>query len=244
MRVILLDIEGTTTPIRFVYDVLFPYARTRMRAHIAANIDKPEFSTTLQALAEESAAEHAKDPCAPALDSPSKESANSADRVADFALWLMDHDRKSTPLKEIQGQIWQEGYEQGAIQGEVYNDVPQAMQRWKNAGLRVAIYSSGSIQAQKLIFGHSTAGDLRQYIDAYFDTTTGPKKEAQSYTDIAQALAVKPSEILFLSDNDEELLAARAAGLEVRLAVRPGNAPVQGEDFARVQNFETSSIGV
>lgn len=243
MRVILLDIEGTTTPIRFVYDVLFPYARARMRAFIASHIDQPDFSSTLHALIQESAVEHANDASAPSLDGVTEDAAR-ADRVADFALWLMDHDRKSTPLKEIQGQIWQEGYVQGEILGEVYADVPAAMQRWKNNGLRVAIYSSGSVQAQKLIFGYSTAGDLRAHIDAYFDTTTGPKKEAQSYVDIARALDANPEDILFLSDNDAELRAARAAGVQVRLAVRPGNAPVEGDAFVRVQDFEPERIGV
>lgn len=243
MRVILLDIEGTTTPIRFVYDVLFPYARQRMRAYIEAHIAEASFAELFSALQQESAQEIQAGHDAPSLARATQDAA-SASVVADFALWLMDHDRKSTPLKEIQGQLWQTGYEQGEIQGVVYPDVPDALKRWNDAGLKVAIYSSGSVQAQKLIFGYSNAGDLRAWICDYFDTTTGPKKDPLSYTRIASALEVAPADVLFVSDNPDELHAARAAGLEVRLAVRRGNAPVDGEDFVRVERFTKDAIGV
>lgn len=243
MRVVLLDIEGTTTPISFVYDVLFPYARKRMHAYVRAQIERPAFASIFEALQAESAQEHRADASAPSLHDAEPKEAFS-DRVAEFALWLMDQDRKSTPLKEMQGQIWEAGYTSGEIQGVVYPDVLDAMKRWHNAGVRIAIYSSGSVHAQKLIFGYADLGDLRPWIDAYFDTTTGPKKEATSYTSIAQALDVPPHDILFLSDNPEELAAADAAGVHVRLAVRPGNAPVPDAAYPRIEKFTHEALGV
>lgn len=240
MRVILLDIEGTTTPISFVYEILFPFARERMRAFVQAQLTESAFAPTLDALHKESEAERSAGHDAPLVP----KNPTDANIVADFALWLMDKDRKSTALKEIQGQIWREGYENGTLKGVVYPDVHEAMKRWKDAGRRVAIYSSGSIQAQKLIFGYSDLGDLRPLIDAYFDTTTGPKKEAESYQRIARALDVQPADILFLSDNIDELHAASAAGVNVRLAVRPGNAPVMSDAYARVEQFKEKDLGV
>lgn len=242
MRAILLDIEGTTTPISFVYDVLFPYARARMKDYVQAAIGSDAFAPIFEALQQESVKERAAGEDAPSLDQAQNEASHAA-VVANFALWLMDHDRKSTPLKEIQGQLWQRGYEQGQIEGVVYPDVVDAMRRWNDAGHTVAIYSSGSVQAQKLIFGFSDAGDLRPLIRAYFDTTTGPKKERESYTLIAQSLDIPTQDILFLSDNPYELAAARDAGLKVRLAVRPGNAPVQTDAYTRVSDFTVDSIG-
>lgn len=240
MRVILLDIEGTTTPISFVYDILFPFARERMRTFLNDRIADKDFAPTLNALRKESDDERAAGHDAPKvlLD------AEQAHSAAEFALWLMDHDRKSTPLKEIQGQIWREGYENGVLKGVVYPDVHDALKRWKDAGLRVAIYSSGSVEAQKLIFGYSDRGDLRPLIDAYFDTTTGRKKEEESYRRIADALEVKPADILFLSDNIDELHAANAAGVQVKLAVRPGNAPVTSDAYPRVERFTEQNLAV
>lgn len=240
MRVVLLDIEGTTTPISFVYDILFPYARERMRAHLEA---LPASAPIIDALRTESNAERNAGHDAPAIPADADHAKTHA-AAADVALWLMDHDRKSTPLKELQGQIWRTGYERGEIKGVVYPDVVEAMTRWNDQGLRVAIYSSGSVQAQKLIFGYSDQGDLRPHIDAYFDTTTGPKKEAESYHSIARALDVEPADILFLSDNIDELHAANAAGLAVRLAVRPGNAPVESDAYARVEHFGPRALPV
>lgn len=240
MRAILLDIEGTTTPISFVYDILFPFARERMRDFLNARIAGNDFAPTLDALRKESDAERSAGHDAPKVP----QEAENANAAADFALWLMDHDRKSTPLKEIQGQIWREGYENGTLKGVVYPDVHDALKRWKDAGVRVAIYSSGSIEAQKLIFGYSELGDLRPLIEAYFDTTTGPKMEEQSYHSIARALEVQPADILFLSDNIDELHAANAAGVNVKLAVRPGNAPVKSDAYPRVERFTKKELSV
>lgn len=242
MRVILLDIEGTTTPITFVYDELFPYARRAMEGFFAAHADNPRVKEAIGVLRSEAAQEQADGHDAPSVlvEGPSQAIAASA---AAFALWQMDHDRKATGLKQIQGWIWADGYRDGALKGVVYDDVPAAMARWTEQGHRVAIYSSGSIEAQKLIFGYSTAGDLTRYLCAYFDTTTGPKKDEASYRAIAAALDVAPEAVVFCSDNIDEIRAAHAAGMETRLTVRPGNAPVPDNDFETVTDFSAAQFG-
>ena len=241
MSVILLDIEGTTTPITFVYDELFPFARAHMRAYVLKHGEEARFEGLLAQLRVESAAERAAGFDAPAI--PEGTDASALGSAADFALWQMAHDRKATGLKELQGWIWRSGYEGGELRGVVYEDVPQAIARWREAGHRVAIYSSGSVEAQTLIFGYSTAGDLRPQLDAYFDTTTGPKKEAESYRKIASALAVEPKDVVFCSDNLDEIRAADAAGMQTRLTVRPGNAPVEAHDFQVITSFDAEDIG-
>jgi enolase-phosphatase E1 len=147
----------------------------------------------------------------------------SPESVSNYLEFLIEVDRKSTPLKSLQGKIWQMGYETGELKGEVYPDVLPAFERWKSDGKTIAIFSSGSILAQKLIFGYSTAGNLNPYISAYFDTTTGPKREAVSYRKIAEALGFSPVEILFVSDIVEELDAAREAGMMTVLLIREEN---------------------
>ena len=143
--------------------------------------------------------------------------------------WLMDQDRKSTGLKSLQGKIWEEGYQAGDLRGEVYPDVPPALERWRRQGIDVAIFSSGSVQAQRSLFASTPAGDLTRFIRAYFDTTTGPKTAPDSYARIAAALERSPSEVLFLSDVAAELDAALTAGMQTALCVRtPGSAPSTG----------------
>ena len=206
-RGILLDIEGTTTPISFVYDVLFPYARQRMSAYVhnAALTDlRREYESDVQA--------------------GNNPPLWSNDPVP-YLHWLMDQDRKSTALKRIQGEIWRSGYSSGELHGVVFDDVPAALQRWHDAGIDIRIFSSGSVLAQQLIFSTTLQGDLTKYLLGYYDTTTGPKTNPQSYTTIAMAFALPASEILFISDVTRELDAARAAGMQTLLCVRPGNHP-------------------
>lgn len=191
-KVILLDIEGTTTSIAYVADVLFPYARARIPAWVPAH--REEIAGVLAEMPE-------GDP-------------------VEILLGWMDRDAKETALKDIQGRIWAEGYASGELKGHVYPDTPEALERWTAAGIEVCIYSSGSIAAQKLIFGHSEAGDLTTYLSGYFDTTSGPKRETQSYANIAEALRVAPADILFVSDVSAETDAAKAAGLHALLIDR------------------------
>ena len=210
---VLLDIEGTTTPVGFVYRVLFPYAHARVADYLAEHGREPEVAQDVAGLREEHARDVTAGRCPPDWsDSPSV--------VAAYARSLMDQDRKATALKSLQGKVWAEGYRSGELKGQVYADVPRALARWTKAGKAVAIFSSGSVLAQKLIFGHTEFGDLTPYLSAYFDTTTGPKGQAESYRRIAAALHCKPGAILFVSDVVAELEAASEAGLETALAVR------------------------
>ena len=196
-RAILTDIEGTTSSIAFVAETLFPYARARLPAFVAAHPDK-----TAPILAEVVAME-------------------PGDPVATLRRWI-DEDRKATPLKALQGMIWADGYREGAFTGHIYPDAAAALRRWHAAGIALYVFSSGSVAAQKLLFGHSDAGDLTPLFSGYFDTTTGPKREAASYQAIANAIGLAADEILFLSDTPEEIAAAREAGLSALLIDRDG----------------------
>ena len=215
---ILLDIEGTTTPITFVYDVLFPFARAHAHEHLD---DEAERALRL---------EYDVDVVKGLQPPPWSALA--------YIHWLMDQDRKSTALKNLQGKIWQEGYRSGELHGEVYPDVPPALERWHRAGMDVRIYSSGSILAQQLIFSTTRYGDLTRFLSGYFDTTTGPKRDSASYSAIAAAFALSASEILFISDVVPELDAATSTGMQVRLAIRPGNHPQPSSAYPVVSSFE------
>ena len=175
---ILLDIEGTTTPIDFVYKTLFPFARARVKDFLSGAWDSPEVQTDLAQLRAEHSADVAQGLNPPALAALEGESSvERLESTAAYIHWLMDRDRKSTPLKAIQGRIWQEGYQAGELFGEVFDDVPPAFARWRRQNKLICIYSSGSALAQKLLFSHTTAGDLTDYICRYFDTTIGRSEE-------------------------------------------------------------------
>ncbi|MGH9389029.1 MAG: acireductone synthase [Vicinamibacteria bacterium] len=217
---ILLDIEGTTTPVDFVHSVLFPFARAHVEEFLLRCRERDDVRADLVSLREEHAAEGEDASRLPSLrDEPEEARLLSAVR---YVHWLMDRDRKSTALKSLQGKIWEEGYRRGELRGQVYPDVAPALARWRRQGKEIAIFSSGSVLAQKLLFESSTAGDLTAFIGSYFDTTTGPKREEESYRRIAQTLGRPPSEILFLSDVAAELDAAAGAGMRTALCVRPG----------------------
>ena len=219
----LLDIEGTTTPVAFVHETLFPFARAQTRAFLERRWAEPDVVKLVAQLRTEHAADGA---AAPAWsDGPAG--------VTRYVHWLMDQDRKSIGLKALQGRVWEEGYGRGSLRGVVYEDVPRAFGRWRRQGQRLAIFSSGSVLAQKLIFGHSTAGDLTPQLEAFFDTTSGPKREAESYRRIAGALGVEPAAVLFLSDVVAELDAARDAGMATVLSVRSGEPPVTAHPAVR-----------
>lgn len=215
---LLLDVEGTTTPVDFVYRVLFPYAHARLEEYLRRNMGSSVIQDDLRGLRDEHAADEAGGRTPPRW-------AETVEAVAAYARWLMDQDRKATALKSLQGRIWEEGFRAGALRGQVYEDVPRAFARWRKAGRAVAIFSSGSVLAQKLLFGHSEAGDLTACLQAHFDTTAGPKRAAESYRRIAAALGKGPGAVLFVSDVSAELDAARSAGLDTALCVRAGEAP-------------------
>jgi len=231
---ILLDIEGTTTPIDFVYQALFPFARTRVKDYLARHWADDDVQRDVAQLREEQAADAEQGLAPPENDAES----DQIESAVAYLYWLMDRDRKSTPLKSLQGKIWEEGYQAGELLSQVFEDVPPAMKRWHEQGKQICIYSSGSVLAQKLLFAHTVAGDLTPLLSGYFDTTVGAKAEADSYRRIAASLQLPPVEITFISDVIAELDAAHAAGMQGLLSLRPGNRPQPPSDlFKTIHSF-------
>jgi enolase-phosphatase E1 len=220
VRALLVDIEGTTTSIDFVYRVLFPYAREHAADFLKAHGETGAVREALTQLQQELSDDRVRGEEPPAL-------------VLDYVFWLMDRDRKSPGLKALQGLIWREGYRAGELRGEVYPDVRVAFERWRDAGRHIYIYSSGSVLAQKLLFESTAAGDLTRLINGYFDTGVGPKTAAESYAAVASDIDIPPRDILFLSDAVKELDAARAAGLQTRLCIRDGSAAAGSHEIVR-----------
>lgn len=270
VRGVLLDIEGTTTAIAFVYEVLFPYAAARLKATCAGRAGEPEVAEAIARLREEYMAEAAGDAAGDAAGAgarvgqaafgggaglpafgtgaglppfgtgaglppfgggeglPAFGTGAGLPPFGDgapYARWLMARDRKSTGLKALQGLIWETGYTKGELRGHVFADVPPALAAWHEAGVRLRVFSSGSRRAQQLLFAHSEHGDLTPLLDGFHDTTTGPKLERSSYLAIAEAFALPPEDLLYLSDVAGELDAAAAAGYRTALLERPGNRP-------------------
>lgn len=205
IKAILTDIEGTTSAVSFVFDVLFPYAARHLPAFVSEHADEPAVAEQLDAVRRESGEPEAR-----------------VERVVAILLEWIAEDRKATPLKALQGMVWEQGYRAGLLKGHVYPDAVEALRRWHAEGYRLYVYSSGSIQAQKLIFGCSEAGDLSPLFSGYFDTTSGPKREAGSYRRIVEAIGLSAEEVLFLSDVVQELDAAREAGLPTIGLAREG----------------------
>ncbi|TVU22362.1 hypothetical protein EJB05_32053, partial [Eragrostis curvula] len=257
---VVLDIEGTTTPISFVTDVLFPYARDNVRKHLGATYGTDETKddiALLRAQVEQDLAEAV----AGAVPVPPDEAGK--DKVIDALVAnvqaMIKADRKITSLKQLQcdqfmsdnvvidlhiplhtqGHVWRTGFEGQEIKGVVFEDVPPALEKWHASGIKTYIYSSGSREAQRLIFGNTTYGDLRKYLCGFFDTTVGTKREARSYYEIWQSVGTdRPSQILFLTDVYQEATAAKAAGLEVLISIRPGNAPLpENHRFQTIASF-------
>ena len=212
IKAILTDIEGTTSAVSFVFEVLFPYAAKHLPDFVLRHADEPQVAEQLAAVRAESG-----------------EAQADTQRLVEILLGWIAADRKATPLKALQGMVWAEGYRAGQLKGHVYPDAVEALKRWKQEGYALYVYSSGSIQAQRLIFGCSEAGDLTPLFSGYFDTTSGPKREVASYRNIAQAIGRPAEQILFLSDIVEELDAAQQAGMQtVGLARDGGELPGHG----------------
>jgi len=230
-KLFLLDVEGTIAPISLVYDQLFPYARSHFQDFLQQHCSDTGVINDLKLLAEESADE--ADATAPKFSTP-----EYWDEAIPYLNWLMDRDRKSTALKSLQGRIWRGGFERDELTGTLFEDVPPALERWSTAA-NVAIYSSGSVAAQMLLFRHSNFGDLTPLIAGYFDTRTGPKTEKESYESIASAMNCEPGEIMFFSDVVRELDPAREAGCHTRLVMREGNAHIaDAHRHRRIKSFK------
>ena len=204
---VLTDIEGTTTPIAYVHDELFPYARDRLPAFLQAHANDAEVAACVA----------------------ETQGLSGGRPVLDALLGWMDEDAKVPPLKTLQGLIWEEGYARGELVGRLYPDVPPALRGWHARGLCLAVYSSGSEAAQRLIFGHSDAGDLASCFSFFFDTRVGAKRDADSYRRISQRIGVPAGKTLFLSDVEVELDAAALAGMQTTQVVRPQDGTVPSE---------------
>ena len=215
---IVTDIEGTTTPIAYVKEVLFPYARSRLAAYVEAN---PDDADVLEAA----------------------RLAPDGNALAALLGW-MDADAKVTPLKSLQGRLWKAGYVAGDLKGELYADVAPALRRWHAAGTRLAVYSSGSVEAQRLLFGHSSEGDLAGLFDQFFDTQIGGKRERASYVAVAEAFSVPAGDCLFLSDIEAELDAAAGAGMQVCQLVRPNDRTEASARYPVAADFSAIDIAV
>ncbi|KAJ3157734.1 Enolase-phosphatase E1 [Geranomyces variabilis] len=234
-RVVVLDIEGTTTPITFVHDVLFPYVSANLASFLATHWTEPECIAKVAALKEQAQKDidDGVPDAVPVLPLRAESGVTSSDDAAVRASvvanvqWQMSIDRKIGPLKALQGYMWRSAYESKEILGDVYPDVLPALNKWTKAhGLPVYIYSSGSVEAQKLLFGWSVNGNMLDLFRGHFDTSIGLKVEADSYRKIVKEVAQKAENVLFVSDNVREIEAALAAGLRVAVADRPGNAPL------------------
>ncbi len=235
VRVILLDIEGTTTPIDFVTKTLFPYASTKLEVFLRQNATNEEVRLLIEELRAQHAADERK-----GLRPPNWRDDSEEERLRScgaYGQWLIARDSKCTPLKALQGKIWQQGYATGELKGKVYPDVPVAFRRWTQQGKRICIYSSGSVLAQRLLFGSTAAGDLTSYLEAFFDTLVGAKAEAESYRKIAAFVGCDSGQVLFLSDAPKETAAARAAGMQSLLCVRDTLATKAEDPETAIHDF-------
>ena len=231
---VLLDIEGTTCPVSFVAEVLFPYAAGQLPVFLEAEQQRPD----VQELIEQVKRSWQLDAEATEAGIPWEESSS----VVPYLQWLIRQDRKVTALKDLQGLIWQQGYAHGKLHGPLFVDVAPALRRWSLQGLQLAVYSSGSIQAQQLLYGNSNAGDLRPLFRGWYDTRSGNKLESRSYQTIAADLGVAAERILFISDAIGELEAAHQAGMQVLFSDREGNPSRDAGPFERITSFSTLQI--
>jgi enolase-phosphatase E1 len=225
-KCILLDIEGTVSDVRFVYDVMFPYAKRELAPFLVDHWSNPTTSDAIAAIAKDAGHPSVNEWLGPDWQSNSQASIH---KIVDHLHALMATDSKATGLKLLQGMVWKSGFESGALRAELFEDVLPALQRWHQAGLDIRIYSSGSILAQKMFFKHTVMGDLSYFFRAHYDTTIGNKKESSSYERIVQDSGYTPNDMVFVSDVAAELMAATLAGMQVVASVRPNNAPLQAD---------------
>lgn len=225
-KLFLFDIEGTTTDINFVHKVLFPYSKERMAAFVKENQNDSDVLAAINDVKN-------------TINSEENRTLNSVDEVIMVLESWIKNDRKHGALKTLQGLIWDQGYKNGDFQGHVYEDVKPFFEKLKSLGFDIGIYSSGSVHAQKLIFGYSTSGDLTKFISYYFDTKVGAKREVASYENILREVKRNANEVTFFSDIPQELVAAQQAGINPVHLVRPGTETSQ---FFGITNFSEYRI--
>jgi enolase-phosphatase E1 len=236
IRVILLDIEGTTTPIGFVYKTLSPYASRELESFLRKHVEGPEIQRLIQDLG----AQHQVDE-RNGLQPPSWVDDSEETRLRSsiaYGQWLIERDSKCTPLKSLQGKIWQQGFTSGELRGEVFPDVPVAFERWRRQKKIIGIYSSGSVLAQQLLFRTTSSGDLTSCISAFFDTRVGAKTEQESYKKIAASLSSAPQHFLFISDAAKEIEAAQSAGMQALLCERDSRAAFSRGQSEVIHSFD------
>jgi len=223
IRVVVTDIEGTTSSLALVKDVLFPYARERIGEYLHTHADEPQVAEQIEAVKTIAADELHGD--------------SSLDAIVSILKQWIDDDRKLTPLKSLQGMIWEQGYRQDDYRGHIYPDAVECLRQWHNQGISLYVYSSGSVYAQKLLFAHTAYGDLTPLFSGYFDIRIGAKSDVKSYRTIAENVSTDPADILFLSDIDAELDAALAADMQVWQLVRDGELSPQSP-YRHARSFE------
>ncbi|XP_018414502.1 PREDICTED: enolase-phosphatase E1 [Nanorana parkeri] len=228
---VLLDIEGTTTPITFVKEILFPYIEDNVKEYLQNHWEEKECQEDVQLLRLQAEKDRELNGFVP-IPVNEAEVQKIIQGVVDNVNWQISLDRKTTALKQLQGHMWRAAYASGQIKGEVYDDVVPALRKWKEAGIKLYIFSSGSVEAQKLLFGYSIEGDLLELFQGHFDTTVGPKVESESYRKIADHIGCSTENILFLTDITTEAKAAEEAGVNVAVVMRPGNAALTDEEKA------------
>jgi enolase-phosphatase E1 len=225
IEIVLLDIEGTVSDVRFVYDVMFPFAKQYMKSFLTSNVDLAEVRAAIEQVATDAGFE-TNHWSKQATIGSSADSSIDIDRLDEYLQKLMAADSKSTGLKALQGLVWKSGFEAGELRAELFPDVVPALNGWVSRGMRVHIYSSGSVLAQQLFFRFTTEGDLSSLLSGHFDTTVGKKQEPGSYQRISEQIGASPERILFVSDIAEELVAASSIGMKVVASVRPSNKPL------------------
>lgn len=238
-KTVICDIEGTTSSISFVKDTLFPYALKNVEEYLKANWNEDATKTVVAALREQ-AEEDKKAEVEGALTIPAGDSEDIIPDIVKYVEWQTSRDAKTGSLKTLQGLVWAKGYKDGSIKGHVYEDVSKALEQWTEGGRKVYIYSSGSVDAQKMLFEHSEQGDLVKYLAGHYDTKIGAKTEKDSYAAILKNIEATAEEALFLTDVVAEAKAAKEAGLNVVVLDRPGNAELSEDDrkeFTVVSSF-------
>ncbi|QNI98500.1 acireductone synthase [Synechococcus sp. RS9902] len=237
---LLLDIEGTTCPVSFVSDVLFPFAKQELSHYIKQHWHKNPHNKSIQAAKKEWLDDQSHESIQ-IKQQATKGETEEIDALIQYLKHLIGIDKKSTALKDLQGKIWEYGYNNGDLKSQLFPETAECLREWREQGITLSVYSSGSIQAQKLLYRHSPAGDLEKLFSHWFDTHTGPKKSTKSYTTIAKQLQSSPNKIWFVSDNGAECDSARSAGMHTLFSLREGNPDRDPRDHTVVQSLREVS---
>ena len=237
---LLLDIEGTTCPASFVSDVLFPFAKQKLSHYIKQHWHKTPHNKPIQAAMKEWLDDQSPESMQ-IKQQATKGDNEEIEALIQYLKHLINIDKKSTALKDLQGKIWEHGYSNGDLKSQLFPETAECLREWREQGITLSVYSSGSIQAQKLLYRHSSNGDLEDLFSHWFDTHTGPKKSTGSYTTIAKQLHSAPNKIWFVSDNGAECDSARLAGMHTLFSLREGNPDRDPRDHTVVQSLREVS---